>query len=481
MTLLDATVVNVAIDALSSELAAPLPTIQWVATGYLLALTAAIPLTGWAADRFGTKRLYVVSLALFVGGSVLCGVAWSAESLIAFRVVQGLGGGMIAPAGITILAHAAGPGRIGRVMSVVGVPMLIGPMLGPALGGWLVEASWRWIFYVNVPLGLVAIALALRVLARDVPQPTQRLDVRGMLLLSPGLTAFVLGLVETASRGGVDAPRAFLPLGTGVVLLGLFVVHALRTAHPLIDLRLFAQRMPRLAGLTMAPLGAAFFGAMLLMPLYYQVARGMSALEAGLMIVPQGLGGALMMPLSGRVVDRTGAARIVVPGFALTLAGMLVFATVGPDTSLWALGAAAFATGAGVGATMTPTMAAALQTLQRVEVARATTAFSIVQRGGGAVGTALLSVVLANELAQRLPGNVGREQALAAARDPLAAQAQAAPLVAEAFGHAFWWAVALLVLGAIPAVLLPWRRRQRATAPASDAPPSDAAVEPARG
>src|SRR4051812_12864881 len=158
MTILDTTIVNVAIDKLSRDFHTSLETIQWVSTGYMLALATVIPLTGWAADRFGTKRLYMISIGLFLAGSALSGMAWSAESLIAFRVLQGLGGGMIMPAGMTILTKAAGPQRVGRVMSVVGVPMLMGPIIGPILGGWLVDdVSWRWIFYVNIPVGALAL------------------------------------------------------------------------------------------------------------------------------------------------------------------------------------------------------------------------------------------------------------------------------------------------------------------------------------
>jgi len=151
MSILDVTVVNVAINRLAAEFDSPLSTIQWVATGYTLALATVIPVTGWASSRFGTKRLYMISIALFVCGSALAGMAWSAESLIAFRVLQGLGGGMIMPAGMTILAQAAGPQRIGRVMSIVGVPMLLGPILGPIIGGWLIQvASWHWVFLKSV-------------------------------------------------------------------------------------------------------------------------------------------------------------------------------------------------------------------------------------------------------------------------------------------------------------------------------------------
>jgi EmrB/QacA subfamily drug resistance transporter len=457
MSILDTTIVNIAINHLSVDFKAPLPTIQWVSTGYLLALATVIPLTGWAADRFGTKRLYMTSLVLFLAGSALSGMAWSAHSLIAFRVLQGLGGGMIMPAGMTILTQAAGPQRVGRVMSVVGAPMLLGPILGPVLGGWLVDdVSWRWIFYVNIPIGAVALVMAYRILKPDRPQPTHRLDALGLALLSPGLALLVYGLAETGSHGGFSGPKAILPTVAGVLLIAGFVRHALRTEDPLIDVRLFSRRIPAVSGITMSLFAGAFFGAMLLLPLYYQVARGESALDAGLLMIPQGVGAALMMPVGGRIVDRTGAARVVLPGLFCVLLGFGIFTQVGADTSYVLLGAASFVTGLGIGLAMMPTMAAAYQTLGHAEVSRATTAFNIVQRGFGALGVALMSVILASQLADRLPGAGNAGKGLQAAQSiPPQARAHLAPLVADAFAHTYVWAFALILVAVVPASFLP--------------------------
>src|ERR1700689_2558048 len=194
MSILDTTVVNVAIDHLAVAFHSSLTTIQWVITGYTLALATVIPVTGWAADRFGTKRIYMWSLVLFTIGSMLSGLSWSAGSLIFFRVLQGIGGGMIMPAVMTIMTKKAGPHRMGRVMGVLGVPMLVAPILGPILGGWLVDdASWRWIFFINLPIGIVAFILALIVLEPDRPQPAHRLDWLGVLLLFPRGAGFIFG------------------------------------------------------------------------------------------------------------------------------------------------------------------------------------------------------------------------------------------------------------------------------------------------
>src|SRR5215213_815213 len=216
MSILDVTVVNVAINTLAREFETTLPTIQWVATGYTLALATVIPLTGWAADRFGTKRLYLMSISLFVAGSVLSGLAWSAGSLIFFRVLQGFGGGMLMPLGMTILTRAAGPQRIGRVMAVMGVPMLLGPIFGPILGGWLVDSySWHWIFFINVPIGAAALVMTIKILEKDVPSPNERLDWLGLVLLSPSLAAIIYGLAKTNEAGGFGAPEVIIPVVAG--------------------------------------------------------------------------------------------------------------------------------------------------------------------------------------------------------------------------------------------------------------------------
>src|ERR671937_2918525 len=181
MTVLDLTIVNVAIPTLARDLGASIPAIQWVMTGYMLAFATVIPLTGWATERFGAKRAWLLALQLFLAGSVLAGAAWSIGSLIAFRVLQGLGAGMILPVGQTILAQAAGPQRMGRVMSVFGVPLLLVPVLGPVLGGAIVDRwSWRWIFFINLPVGIAAVVAAIRLLPEAKPQLGQRLDLRGL-------------------------------------------------------------------------------------------------------------------------------------------------------------------------------------------------------------------------------------------------------------------------------------------------------------
>ena len=373
MSILDTTIVNVAIETLGRDLDASLSSIQWVSTGYLLALATVIPLTGWSMERFGGRRVWMTSVALFLVGSTLCGLAWSTGSLIFFRVIQGFGGGMILPVGQAILAQAAGPQRMGRVMSVIGVPTLLGPILGPVIGGLIVDnVSWRWIFFVNIPVGVVALALAARTLPRAEPLGTRpSLDVTGLALLSPGLVLLVYALSEYGTHGSLEG-TVLLGLGAGVLLIALFLWHAVRAAgHALIDLRLFRDRAFAGAAGTVFIFGVSLFGAMLILPLYYQVARDESALSAGLLLAPQGVGAAMAMPVAGRLTDKLGAGRIVPFGVVVAVVGTGVFTQLSGTTGYGVLGVALWVRGVGLGMTMMPAMAAAYSTLERAQVPRA--------------------------------------------------------------------------------------------------------------
>src|SRR4051794_34999278 len=350
MSILDTTIVNVALETLSRQLGASLSTIQWVSTGYMLALAIVIPLTGWMSERFGAKRVWMTSVALFGLGSALCGFAWSAESLIFFRILQGFGGGMIMPVGMSLMTQTAGPHRVGRVMSVIGVPILLGPILGPVIGGLIVDSiSWRWIFYVNIPIVVLALALAARLLHADAGRADAgRLDWIGLALLSPGLAGIVFGLSETETHGGLKAPIAWVPIVAGVILVALFVRHAWRASRPLIDVRLFRSVSFSAAAATTTLLGGALFGAMIVLPLYYQVARGESALTAGLLMAPQGLGAALAMPIAGRLTDRVGGGRVALVGLIVMTAGTIPFAFIGAGTSYTLLAAMLVVRGIGM-------------------------------------------------------------------------------------------------------------------------------------
>jgi EmrB/QacA subfamily drug resistance transporter len=453
MSILDTTVVNVAIKSLARDFHTQLTTIQWVVTGYTLALATVIPLTGWGAERFGTKRLYVTSVVLFVCGSVLSGLAWSTGALITFRILQGLGGGMLMPVGMTILTRAAGPQRVGRVMAVIGVPMLLGPIFGPILGGWLVDDySWRWIFFINVPIGAAALVLALRILPRDVSKSHERLDWIGLALLSPGLAALIYGLAQSSSAGGFGSPKVLVPAIAGAVAIAGFIVRGLRIPYALIDLRLFANKVFSGAIVTLALMIIAVFGGMLLMPLYLQTVRGESALDTGLLLAPQGFGAMLAMPIAGKLADMTGVGRIVPVGLAIVGTAFIGLTQLHADTSYWLLSGWLFVLGLGMGATMMPTFSGAMQTLRRSDIAKASTTLNIVQQASASIGTAVLSVLLATAITHRVGGGSGG--AGATSNIPADLRAKIAPQMSAAFGQTFWWAFGLVTFAFVVAILV---------------------------
>ncbi|MCW2954244.1 MAG: family efflux transporter permease subunit [Conexibacter sp.] len=448
MSVLDTTIVNVALDDLSRELHTSLTDIQWVATGYLLALAAVIPISGWAATRFGSRRLYLISLVLFTLGSALCGFAWSSGSLIAFRVLQGVGGGMLAPIGQMILVRAAGPRNLPKIMSAIGVPVILAPVFGPTLGGLLLEhAGWKWIFFVNIPIGVAAVSAALRLLPHDQAQKEKAgsLDAIGLALLSTGLIAVTYGLAQSGSAGTFFAGKVLVPFLLGVALVTAFVLRALRIPNPLLNVRLYANRAFAAASLTTFCLGAALFGAMILMPLYFQTVRGEDAVHTGLLLIPQGVGAAFAMGLSGRATERWGGGMTALGGGIVTVVTTIPFVLLGGATSYWLIGLAMVLRGFGIGMSMMPSMTAAFTVLRPDEISHATPQLTVLQRVGGSIGTAILAVVLQGQIRS--------------AGGPSAS----ADALAGAFGTAYVWVLGVTVVALLPTILLTMvERRARA-------------------
>ncbi|AHK33311.1 multidrug resistance transporter [Rhodococcus opacus PD630] len=474
MSILDVTVVSVALPTFATEFDTTYATVAWTMTAYTLALATVIPVTGWAADRFGTKRLYMTALVLFVLGSVLCSFAWDITSLIGFRVLQGLGGGMLMPLGMTIMTKAAGPDRVGRVMAVLGIPMLLGPIGGPILGGWLIEAaSWHWIFLINVPIGIVALTAAFIILPSDKASPSESFDFLGMLLLSPGLALFLFGVSSIPEVGTVAAARVLVPGVIGLALIIAFVFHALRKDHPLIDLHLFKNRQLSVAVITTSLFIVAFMGAGLLFPSYFIQVGGHTTLAAGLLMAPQGIGAMLTMPVAGRLVDKIGPGKIVLTGLPLILIGLGTFTQVAADSPTWLLMGALFVMGMGMGCTMMPLMTAAIVTLSNDQVARGSTLMNIVQQTAGSIGTAVMSVVLTNQLLDRgLDSQTVAMQHVpeVAAQEPPGMVDQVLSQAADAFGNTFLVATVLIALTLIPAFLLPRKKSVNPQLEAEGAP-----------
>src|SRR6516165_2020232 len=464
MSILDTTIVAVALATLARDFHTSVTTIQWVATGYLLALAMVTPVSGWAVDRYGAKRVWMLSTFLFILGSSLCGLAWSANSLIAFRVLQGIGGGMLLPVGQSILARAAGPQRMGRVMSIIGVPMVMGPVLGPVLGGLIASnTSWRWIFFVNVPIGIVALILSRRWLPADsqdelVPSAFDRL---GFCLLGPGLAALLYALSEVGTEGSFTSAPVLMSFLLGVGLLIGFVLHALHIKNPLVELHPFKNRNFTIANICIFVIGATLFGSMFLLPIYYQVARGQEAWQAGLLMAPQGLGAACIMRWAGSVTDRLGPRRVVPFGILLMAAATVPFCFVTTSTSEAWLAVALFVRGIGLGLSMMPVTAAAYYDLNHAEIPKASTVMNIVRLIGGSVATALFAVVLERQIVSNL-GPVaeksGGTAGIIGATRKL--PPQVADPVAAAFAHTFWWSVGAILIAFVPTLFLPSRAPQ---------------------
>lgn len=462
MSVLDVTIVNVALESLSHDFnGASISQVQWVVTAYMLSLAAVIPLTGWLTRRVGSKPLYITSLILFTLGSALCGFSWSLGSLIFFRILQGVGGGMLAPVGQMILAKAAGPQRMGRLMSVIGVPIVLAPVFGPVIGGLLIDdISWRWIFFVNLPVGALAVPLAFKLLPHSDHGEAGPFDWLGFLTLGSGLPLFTYGLAEVGQGVAFSNLQAGGTLVGGLALMLFFVFHAWRKKGALLDVRLFRNEAFTAASVATALLGAAMFGAMILLPLYFQVVRGQSAIATGLLLIPQGLGAAFSMPLSGKLTDRLGGGIVTLFGVAILAVSTLPMVLIDAHSSYVLLLVALFVRGLGMGFSIMPVFSAAFSVLKPEQITDASPQLNVLQRVGGSIGTALFAVILSRSAAHHLaalhiPLAPGAANSVAKAPEPIK------QAVAAGYAHTFWWVLIAALVAFLPAINLTWIERKR--------------------
>jgi len=430
--IMDTTIVTIALHDLVLDLHTGVNTIQWVTTAYLLALTASIPITGWAEAHLGGKRLWIVALTLFLVGSTLCAISWNPLSLIAFRVFQGLGAGLLMTLMQTLAMRAAGGHASARVTAAISLPIALGPIIGPVLGGMLLTwADWRWIFLINVPLCLLGIVTAWKVLPADRTAGSQArppLDLVGLLLLAPGLALLLFGLSRCGHSG--SATVTVDTIVAGVVLVLGFALWALRRRdRALIAISLLARRSVGSASLMMFLTGVTLYGAMFLLPLYWQLLRGESALGAALLLIPQGVGSLLTRLFIGKLTERFGAPLVCMVAFAMTVVGTVPFALADGSTHTWLLGTALLVRGIGMGAVMVPIISSAYVGLEPSAIAHASMQTRIMQQVGGAFGTAIGAMLL---------------QTLASAAHP-----------EHAFQGAFWVFTALGAGAAAASFLLP--------------------------
>lgn len=420
MDLLDMTITNVALPTFARAFRAGTTTIEWVVTGYLLSLAVFIPVSGWAGDRFGSKRTFMFALSAFVLGSLLSGLAWNIQSLIAFRVLQGVGGGMLTPVGTAMVFRAFPPAERAVASAVLLIPTVVAPASGPVLGGYLVEFhSWRWIFFINIPIGLLGLLVAGFFLREQKQDDPGRLDLPGFFLGAAGLASLVYGLAEAGSHGFDDARVLTFGLG-GLALLALFTLVELCTAQPMIEIRLFLNKLFRAANTVQLVGYAGFAGALFLLPLLLQAEMGLSPLESGLTTFPQAIGVVMMAQPASRLYKHIGPRRMMMTGMLGASLTTLAFLLVDLESSLWWIRLIMLARGWSFALILVPMQAATFATIRPQDTGRASAIFNAGRQVAASFGVALLATVLTNRLADHgavLGNPASRDGALLAFHD----------------------------------------------------------------
>ena len=393
MDMMDTTILNVALPRLSAEFQASPAALEWVITGYLLSLAIWVPASGWIGDRFGTKRTFLFAVGAFVASSALCGMAWSIESLTIFRVLQGVGGGMMTPVGMAMLYRAFTVQERARASAVLTIPTSIAPMAGPLLGGFLVDHGiWRWIFFVNLPVGAACFLFGLVALREHREETAGPFDPLGFILSGLGLAGVLMAL----SRGpdyGWTTPSVLLPGIGGIICFALLVVVERRTPTPMLDLGLFHDRMFRIGIITAFMANAALSGVLFLMPLYLQELHGVSALESGLTTFPQTIGSLIMTQFTARAYSRIGPRlNMIIGTLGLAITSGL-FLLLGLETNLWWIRALLFVRGTFNAFIFVSAQAAAYARIPREKIGRGASVYQTQRQVAGAVGVALLATV----------------------------------------------------------------------------------------
>ncbi|MEC0232365.1 MDR family MFS transporter [Paenibacillus alba] len=459
MVILDGTAVNVALPKLQEEFKLlNLSLVQWTVIGYALAQAAVIPLAGWLSDRFGAKKIFLISVGLFTIGSGLCALANTVEMLITFRIIQGLGGGVVVPIAMAFIYRLSPPGKVGAVMGMMGIPILLGPALGPVVAGWLVEYhSWQWIFLINLPIGVIGIILGIRTLPNIQRQSVASLDLLGMLLGPIAFAALVYGV----SSGGIDpvtgkstwtSPDTLIGSGVGIVALVLFVIVELRRDNPLLELRVFRSGNFTKGIIVQWISQIAMFGTMFLVPLYLQQAHGYSPLKTGLIMLPQALASGLFMPIGGKLSDRFGARPLVLAGMALTTISALLLSNISGNSGVGTVMLPLALLGAGMGLFMMPLNNHLIQSAPQNLVGRVTSLTNAAQQVMMSFAIAILMTIFTTKMK-----NVMIESGK---------QKPDIDLYASSFGYTFLILLGIAVVGGLLGLML--KKPQRAEGDSKD-------------
>lgn len=394
---LDATIVNVSVPALMLDFGAPVSRAQWVISAYMIAFAVLMPLTGWLREQIGGRKLYLLSLAVFTIGSVLCGLAWSLDSLIAFRVLQALGGGAMTPIAMAILAETFPPSEKGRALGVWGAGVLLGPILGSPLGGFLTEiAGWRSIFLVNLPVGIVGVAAAALILRRDKPPSKidwRSFDFAGFALLSGFLISLLYG-ASIVESDGLNSRTVLICAVLSLIFFATFLVSELRSRHQVLDFSLFRSRTYGIALSLALVRSFALYGGQFLLPLFLARVQGYSEDRIGLMILPGSVLIAAIFPFSGRASDRYGSKPFILAGLAILVGFFVSMSFLSADTGYWGIQLPVLARGIGLGLLVTPLTSLALGAIPAHKSANGSVMLNLAQQLGGSLGIASLGSVL---------------------------------------------------------------------------------------
>ncbi|BBN97602.1 MDR family MFS transporter [Sporolactobacillus terrae] len=406
MPLLDSTTVNIAIKHLSHDFSVELDLIQWVITGYVLAMAISVPLAGWAVQRFNGKWLMIGANLLFLAASIASGFSWSIHSLIIFRVIQGVGAGFIMTLVTTLAVEIAGKSQMGRMMSTVGIPMILGPILGPVIGAIIVQfLSWRYIFFVNVPIGILAILLMILKLPHFTPANRKaKFDFIGIVLLGTAAAALIYGITKAAKSASFNNSTTIAYIAAGAaILVGYMSYAAVKKEQAILPLHLFKSKnfSAVMIGLFLA--GIATNGPMLLLPLFFQNIKGFSVLNTGLILIPQGVGMLVSRPLIGKLTDKLGARHVVLVSLALAIVGTIPFVFINETSSLIVVSIVLFVRGMGIGGVTLPMMTDAYTGMIKQEIAQASVGTRLMQNIGGAFGSAVIATVVSLPLQGKAP------------------------------------------------------------------------------
>ncbi|MBH8583370.1 MDR family MFS transporter [Thermoactinomyces sp. CICC 10735] len=406
--MLDSTIVNIAVNDLAKVFSASFVVTQWVVTGYVLALGMAVPFSGWLMQKYDGKKVYMYALGLFLISSLLSGFAWNIESLIAFRMLQGIASGIIIPTLTTLVAQAAGGENIGRLMSVVGIPVVFGPIAGPVIGGLILQHSeWQWLFFVNLPVGALALIIAQCKLPKfELVNRSAKLDWIGILLLAMLSGMFIYGITEIRAESK-HAATGILALGIAFLSLISYLLYAWKQkSEALIPLDLFQSKNFSAVFFSLFLAGFATNGPMLLFPMFFQNVLGLDVITSALWLIPQGLGMLVARPLIGNLTDKIGARYVVLPSIAITIIGTFPFIFFDVDSAQWIIWIVLFIRGIGVGGITVPVMSDAYVGLEKSQMPAASVATRIIQNVGAASGSAILATVVSHVLGGAAAANL---------------------------------------------------------------------------